>query len=400
VSALPLDGVKVVEFSHMVMGPTAGLVLADLGAEVIKIEPVGEGDKTRRLPGSGSGYFPMFNRNKKSLSVDLKSDEGRQLVHKLIAQADVVTENFRVGALDKMGFGYEELSKENPGLVYLSMKGFLSGPYENRAALDEVVQMMGGLAYMTGPPGKPLRAGTSVNDIMGGMFGAIAVMAALFERTHSGKGRIVRSSLFENNVFLVGQHMAQYGVTGTPAQPMPVRLSAWAVYEVFDTADEEKIFVGVVSDTHWASFCQAFDLPELAADPGMKTNAQRVAARARLIPVIQQKIASMTRANAAARCEQAGLPFAPIQRPEDLFEDPHLAVPGAMTPLTLANGTKLPLPALPIEIDGERLEARLDLPQAGEHSTSIAASLGYSAEDIRQLIERGIISTTDTRVPA
>lgn len=399
-SALPLDGVKVVEFSHMVMGPTAGLVLADLGAEVIKIEPVGEGDKTRRLPGSGSGYFPMFNRNKKSLSVDLKSDEGRQLVHKLIAQADVVTENFRVGALDKMGFGYEELSKENPGLVYLSMKGFLSGPYENRAALDEVVQMMGGLAYMTGPPGKPLRAGTSVNDIMGGMFGAIAVMAALFERTHSGKGRIVRSSLFENNVFLVGQHMAQYGVTGTPAQPMPVRLSAWAVYEVFDTADEEKIFVGVVSDTHWASFCQAFDLPELAADPGMKTNAQRVAARARLIPVIQQKIASMTRANAAARCEQAGLPFAPIQRPEDLFEDPHLAVPGAMTPLTLANGTKLPLPALPIEIDGERLEARLDLPQAGEHSTSIAASLGYSAEDIRQLIERGIISTTDTRVPA
>jgi crotonobetainyl-CoA:carnitine CoA-transferase CaiB-like acyl-CoA transferase len=399
-SALPLEGVKVVEFSHMVMGPTAGLVLADLGAEVIKIEPVGEGDKTRRLPGSGSGYFPMFNRNKKSLSVDLKSDDGRQLVHKLIAQADVVTENFRVGALDNMGFGYEELSQENPGLIYLSMKGFLSGPYEHRAALDEVVQMMGGLAYMTGPPGKPLRAGTSVNDIMGGMFGAIAVMAALFERTHTGKGRIVRSSLFENNAFLVGQHMAQYGVTGTPAQPMPVRLSAWAVYEVFDTADEEKIFIGVVSDTHWASFCTAFDLPDLAADPGLTTNAQRVAARARLIPVIQHKIASMNRAEAAARCEQAGLPFAPIQRPEDLFNDPHLAVPGAMTPLTLANGTKLPLPALPIEIDGDRLEARLDLPKAGEHSTSIAASLGYSAEEIHRLVERGVISTTDERVPA
>jgi crotonobetainyl-CoA:carnitine CoA-transferase CaiB-like acyl-CoA transferase len=399
-SALPLDGIKVVEFSHMVMGPTAGLVLADLGAEVIKIEPVGEGDKTRRLPGSGSGYFPMFNRNKKSLTVDLKSEEGRALVHRLTSQADVVTENFRVGALDKMGFGYEALSQENPGLVYLSMKGFLSGPYENRAALDEVVQMMGGLAYMTGMPGKPLRAGTSVNDIMGGLFGAIAVMAALFERTHTGKGRIVRSSLFENNVFLVGQHMAQYGVTGTPAQPMPVRLSAWAVYEVFDTADDEKIFIGVVSDTHWAAFCSAFDLPELAADPGMKTNAQRVAARARLIPIIQQKIASMSRAEAATRCEKAGLPFAPIQRPEDLFDDPHLAVPGAMTPLTLANGTKLPLPALPIEIDGERLDARLDLPQAGEHSTSIAASLGYSAEEIRQLVERGVISTTDTRVPA
>jgi crotonobetainyl-CoA:carnitine CoA-transferase CaiB-like acyl-CoA transferase len=390
---LPLEGVKVIEFSHMVMGPAAGLVLADLGADVIKIEPVGDGDKTRRLPGSGAGYFPMFNRNKKSLAVDLKSVEGRDLVRKLIAGADVVTENFRGGVLDKLGLGFEELRQENPGLVYLSMKGFLKGPYEDRAAMDEVVQMMGGLAYMTGPPGQPLRAGTSVNDIMGGVFGALAVIAALYERERTGEGQLVRSSLFENNVFLVGQHMAQYGVTGRAARPMPVRLSAWAVYEVFDTADDEKIFIGVVSDTQWTAFCTAFGLDDLAASEEYRTNAGRVAARETLIPVIQATLASMTRDEAAERCEAAVLPFAPINRPEQLFDDPQLAVPGAMTPVTLANGRQLPLPALPVEFDGQRPGLRLDLPRIGEHSDSIAESLGYSQDQIDTMLAEGIISS-------
>jgi crotonobetainyl-CoA:carnitine CoA-transferase CaiB-like acyl-CoA transferase len=388
---LPLTGIKVVEFSHMVMGPAAGLALADLGAEVIKIEPVGAGDKTRYLPGSGAGYFPMFNRNKKSLAVDLKSETGLELVRDLINHADVVTENFRLGGLEAMGLGYEELSKTNPGLVYLSMKGFLQGPYEHRAALDEVVQMMGGLAYMTGPPGQPLRAGTSVNDIMGGLFGAMAVMAALFERTRTGRGQLVRSSLFENNAFLVGQHMAQYGVTGVAASPMPARLSAWAVYEVFDTRDE-KIFIGVVSDTHWRSFCSAFGLEELAQDQSLASNAARVAARNRILPVIRERLAQLTRQEASALCEGANLPFAPIQRPEDLFTDPHLAQPGAMPEVTLANGQKLPLPALPIEMDGHRLGVRLDLPQPGQHSTDIAAELGYDPQKVEDLVAAGVIS--------
>jgi crotonobetainyl-CoA:carnitine CoA-transferase CaiB-like acyl-CoA transferase len=398
VSGLPLKGVKVIEFSHMVMGPAAGLVLADLGADVIKIEPVGEGDKTRRLPGSGAGYFPMFNRNKQSIAVDLKSTEGLELVRKLIAGADVVTENFRGGVLDKLGLGYEELRKDNPGLIYLSMKGFLTGPYENRAAMDEVVQMMGGLAYMTGPPGQPLRAGTSINDIMGGIFGALAVVAALYERVHTGEGQRVRSSLFENNVFLVGQHMAQYGVTGTAARPMPVRLSAWAVYEVFGTADDEKIFIGVVSDTQWTAFCKAFDLEDLAAVEEYRTNPGRVAGRETIIPVIKDKIASLTRAEAARRCEAAVLPFAPINRPEELFDDPQLAVPGAMTPVTLANGKQLPLPALPVEFDGERPGLRLDLPRIGEHSTTVAEALGYSPEQIEHMLEENVISSDTANI--
>lgn len=388
---LPLEGITVVEFSHMVMGPTSGVTLADLGADVVKIEPIGAGDKTRYLPGSGAGYFPMFNRNKKSLAVDLKSEAGLAFVRRLIAGADVVTENFRPGGLEKMGLGYEDLSRDNPGLVYLSMKGFLSGPYEDRAALDEVVQMMGGLAYMTGPPGQPLRAGTSVNDIMGGLFGALAVMAALVDRQHTGRGQLVRSSLFENNVFLVGQHMAQYGVTGTAAAPMPARLSAWAIYEVFDTQDE-KVFIGVVSDTNWRSFCSAFGLEHLAADPTLATNAGRVAARDRLIPAVRSRVAEFTQEQVCQRCEAASLPFAPIQRPEDLFEDPHLQQAGAMPEVTLANGQRLPLPALPIEMGGERLGVRLDLPEPGEHGADIARSLGYDETELEELLATGVIS--------
>ncbi|GAB2676992.1 CaiB/BaiF CoA-transferase family protein [Saccharopolyspora gloriosae] len=379
---LPLEGVRVVEFSHMIMGPSCGLVLADSGADVIKVEPVGDGDKTRVLPGSGAGFFPMFNRNKRSVAVDLKSEEGLEYVKRLIATADVVTENFRSGGLDALGLGYEELSAENPGLIYCSLKGFLSGPYEHRAALDEVVQMMGGLAYMTGPDGRPLRAGASVNDIMGGMFAAMGVMAALYERRTTGHGQLVRSSLFENNVFLVGQHMAQYAVTGRAADPMPSRLSAWAVYDVFDTGDDEKVFIGVVSDTQWRAFCAAFGLPHLAEDPTLATNTQRVGARERIMPTLRDTIRSRTQDETVRLCETARLPFAPIKRPQDLFDDPHLNETGALTEVTLADGRTARLPALPLEMGGRRLPLRLDLPRAGEHTGELARELGYSPEQI------------------
>ncbi len=193
---LPLEGVRVVEFAHMVMGPSCGLVLADLGAEVIKVEPLA-GDNTRRLEAAGSGFYPVFNRNKKSLAIDLQQPDGRDVVRKLLRTADVLTENFRPGALDKLGFSHETLSAENPRLVYCSLKGFLTGPYEHRLALDEVTQMMGGLAYMTGLPDRPLRAGASVIDIVGGTFAAVGILAALRERETTGRGKRVTSALFE-----------------------------------------------------------------------------------------------------------------------------------------------------------------------------------------------------------
>jgi crotonobetainyl-CoA:carnitine CoA-transferase CaiB-like acyl-CoA transferase len=389
--ALPLAGLKVVEFSHMVMGPSAGLILGDMGADVIKVEPVGGGDNTRRLPGSGAGFFPTFNRNKRSLAVDLKSEAGLALVKRLVATADVVTENFRPGALDGLGLGHAALSAQNPRLVYCSMKGFLAGPYETRAALDEVVQMMGGLAYMTGPPGRPLRAGASVNDIMGGMFAVIGVLAALRERDRTGRGRHVKSALFENNVFLVTQHMAQYAVTGQPAKPMPTRLASWGIYDIFETADGRQIFVGIVTDTQWRAFCAEFGLDDLAADATLASNPQRVAARDRTLPRLAELFGAMGYDDVLAACDRCGLAYAPILAPHELFDDPQLAAPDAMVEITLADGSKARLPALPLEMDGARFGLRHDLPKLGANSREIAGGLGYTPEEIEVLVASGVL---------
>jgi crotonobetainyl-CoA:carnitine CoA-transferase CaiB-like acyl-CoA transferase len=399
---LPLSGIRVVEFSHMVMGPSCGLVLGDLGADVVKIEPVGQGDNTRRLPGSGAGFFQAFNRNKRSLALDVKAAKGLAFAKRLVARADVLTENFRPGGLDRLGLGYEALKPDNPGLIYCSLKGFLSGPYENRAALDEVVQMMGGLAYMTGPPGRPLRAGAPVNDIMGGMFAVIGIQAALLERARTGRGQLVRSALFENNAFLVSPHMAQFAVTGRPAAPMPARTSAWGIYDVFDTRDGNQIFIAVVTDTQWRAFCEAFGEPAMLADASLATNPLRVAARDRLLPRLRELFKNLGRAEISRICEAASIGFAPIRRPDELLDDPHLACPGAMIEVALPQGGSTPIPALPIEMNGRRLKKRLDIPRVGEHSADIARELGCEPELIAELIAEGVLGVdgADVEQPA
>ena len=390
-SPLPLAGIRVVEFVHMVMGPTCGLVLADLGAEVIKVEPAPDGDNTRRLTGSGAGFFVNFNRNKKSLAIDVKTPEGRAIVARLVATADVVTENFRPGAMAKLGLDYETLRIKHPALIYASHKGFLDGPYEDRTALDEVVQMMGGLAYMTGLPGRPLRAGTSVNDIMGGMFAAIGVLAALLERKQTGRGKLVRSALFENCAFLVSQHMAAYAMTGKALPPMSIRVSAWGIYDVFETRDDQQIFFSVVSDTQWAAFCDAVGWDARRADPALRTNPQRVAARPSLIPEVQALMKTMTAAEIIALADRAGLPYAPIARPEDLFDDPHLNASGGLADTLLPTGEHAKLPILPLDLDGHRLPKRLDPPAAGAHTSEILTGLGYTAPEIDRLAAQGIV---------
>lgn len=387
---LPLEGIRVIEFTHMVMGPTAGVVLADLGAEVVKIEPL-KGDNTRRLLGSGAGYFSMYNRNKKSLCIDLKSEKGYDVALSMIRQADIMIENFRPGAMEKLGFGYGALSADNPGLIYCSLKGFLPGPYEHRTALDEVTQMMGGLAYMTGPPGRPLRAGASIIDVIGGMFGVIGILAALEERHQTGKGQEIRSSLFESTAFLVGQHMAQYAVTGDPAPPMPVRISAWAVYDIFDTSDQDQVFVGVVSDTQWRKFCEAFELADFIADRSLDANGSRVKQRERILPVIKDVFSQMKKADLMAKLEDTGLPFAPISRPEELFDDPHLNAAGGLLELTIPGGNKTKLPALPLEMNGHRFGVRQDLPHEGEHSCEAILQAGYTQQQIDELLREGVI---------
>jgi crotonobetainyl-CoA:carnitine CoA-transferase CaiB-like acyl-CoA transferase len=391
---LPLAGLKVVEFTHMVMGPTCGLILADLGAEVIKVEPV-EGDRTRTLLGSGAGFFPMFNRNKKSIRINLQHPEGAAAARDLCLAADVVIENFKPGSMTRYGLDYESLAAREPRLIHVSLKGFLPGPYEHRTALDEVVQMMGGLAYMTGRPGDPLRAGTSVNDIMGGMFGAIGVMAALIQRGISGRGQSVQASLFENNVFLVGQHMLQHAITGVAAEPMPNRISAWAVYDVFTVRDGEQIFLAAVSDPQWKIFCEAFGFHDLLADPALASNNLRVGLRHTLIPELKKRLADFSAAELSALFEREGLPYAPIMRPEQLFDDPHLKATGGLAEVRLTDGPGAGGTAqaalLPLALSGDRLGVRMQPPYQGEHTEVLLAGLGYPPERIAALQAAGAV---------
>lgn len=392
---LPFNGLRVLDFGHTVMGPTAGLVFADLGADVIRIEPAPQGDPTRKLKGFGTGYFPFFNRNKKSLALNLKTPKGLTIARTLIGTADILIENFGPGTMDRLGLSYATLKGDHPRLVYLSLKGFLPGPYEKRVALDEVVQMMSGLAYMTGPPGQPLRAGSSVVDIMGGMFGVIAVLAALREREATGKGQFVTASLFESAMFLMGQHLAYAALSDEPVPPMPARVSAWAVYDQFDTEDGERVFLGITSDRHWQRFCEAFERPDLAADETLAANNQRIEARARLMPIVSDMLAAMSLEKLTEKAVAAQLPFAHVARPEQLFDNPHLLAGNRLLQTTLPGGVETHLPALPIEMDGRRTDIQSDPPELGADTRSVLADIGLDEAQIDSLAGQGIIAMND-----
>lgn len=391
---LPLQGIRVLAFTHAVMGPAAGLVLADMGAEVIHLEPP-DGDPTRRLKGFGIGYYPYFTRNMKCLAVDLKAPEGKDLVYKLVRTADVVIENFGPGTMERLGYGYQALSAENPKLVYCSLKGFMPGPYEKRVAMDEVVQMMGGLAYMTGPPGQPLRAGTSIIDITGGMFGAIGIITALYDREKTGKGAEVKSSLFETTAFVMGQHMACSALSGEPVPPMPVRVSAWSVYRLFETRDQENVFIGLISEKHWKSFCQAFNRNDWLEDDRLNSNNGRIDQRDWFLPEVEKMIKKYTKAEVIDICDKAGICFSPVSRPEDLFDDPQLNQDeNGLLDTVFPGGLKTKMPRLPIRISDYDFGLRND-PAAdiGADTAEILDELGLTNEEINALTENKVIKT-------
>ena len=387
----PLAGLRVLEFTQNIMGPSAGLALADLGADVVKIEPAPGGDSTRRLAGFAAGFFGYFNRNKRAIAVDLKHPAGRALVHRLAAGADVLVENYAPGTMERLGCGYDALAAINPRLVYCALKGFHSGPYEHRPALDEVVQFMGGLAYMTGPPGQPLRAGTSVVDIMGGMMAVIAILAALRERDRTGRGQLVKSALFESTVFMMGQHLAGEALTGEPSPPMPARRSAWGIYQVFRTRDADALFLGVTSNAHWQRFCEAFGAADLLADARLASNEDRVAAREWLIPIVAAILARHDKAEIVAKCEAGGIPYAPVAKPGDLLDDPHLRASDALLDVVLPGGQHAKLPRLPIELHGQKPGLRREAPRFGEHTRAVLCEAGLGEDEIAALLRDRVI---------
>jgi len=389
---MPLEDLTILEFTHTVMGPSCGMVLADLGADVIRVEPAPDGDRTRRLHGFATGFFVYFNRNKRCICIDLKSPEGLAVAKDMVRNADALIENFGPGTMDRLGLGWDTVHALNPRLVYLAMKGFLPGPYEHRPSLDELAQFMTGLAYMTGPPGQPLRAGASVVDIMGGVMGVIGLLSALRQRDRDGIGRKVTSSLFESSAFLVAQHMAGEAATGTAPPPMPARRGAWGIYETFPTRNGESLFIGITSDNHWRTFCQKFERPDLFADPRFTTNADRVSNR----PALREYIAAIALQYDIATLErmldEANIPFSPVRTPSDLFDDPQMNAHGRMLPIRMPKGNVAKLPTTPICFDDEAPALRRQPPAAGEHTEEVLHALGYSEAQIAALRAGGAVN--------
>ena len=373
-TGLPLAGVRVVEMTHMVMGPTCGMILAQLGAEVIKVEPPA-GDKTRSLGGMGTSLFPLFNRGKRSVVLDFAKPADRETMHRLLASADVFLENFRDGQLEKQGLGADELRRNYPHLIVAGHKGFLSGPYEHRPALDEVVQMMSGLAAMTGTSARPQRVGSSANDIMGGMFGVISILAALYQKRSGAPGADIRIGLFENCLFLVAQHMVEYEMTGNRPRSMPEREHAWPIYDIFETAGGESIFIGVVTEGHWQSFCREFCLSEFLDDPNLRTTTDRILARSRIIPRVAEVIKDWNATKLSAKLDRLNICFSPINRPEDLFDDPHVLRPGGLVNNVNADGAPFRVPALPIEWNGASIGEGLKVPALGADTEAVRTEL-------------------------
>ena len=379
----PLAGIRVVEMSHMIMGPSCGMFLAFLGAEVIKIEPP-DGDKTRNLTGMGRGFHPTFNRAKRSVCLALDTPAGRDALGTLLATADVFVENFRDQSLAKMGFAPDQLQAKYPKLIVASCKGFLRGPYENRTAMDEVVQMMTGMAYMTGPTGRPLRIGSSANDIMGGLFGAFGVLGALLQRGQDGKGHAVRVGLFENCLLLVAQHMVQFDIEGRESPPMPEREFSWPVYDIFETADGRQIFIGAVTEGQWTTLCGILGLDALKSDPRLQTRPDQIAARGWTLPIIAAAVTGRTFADLIARFEPSGIPFSPIHRPAEMYADPHVTRPGGLLSSRLPEGKTFRAPGIPFEVDGAAVApGNVDIAAIGADTDTVLGALGLDAARIR-----------------
>ncbi len=393
-SALPLAGLKVLELGHIVAGPAAGQILADMGADVIKVESVDGGDQVRQMPGAMSAMFHFLNRNKRSVALDLKG-EGAAIFLQMATGADVVIDNYSYGAVDRLGLGYDVVSQTNPGLVWLSIKGFLPGPSESQPMLDELAQMAGGLAFMTGTEQKPMRAGASIIDIGAAAYGIIAVLAALRQRDTTGQGQRIVAGLYETSVYYVAQWMATAQFGEQESVPLATMQQGtrmgFSVYQLFDTLDGNRVFVGIMSDAHWVRFIKVFGPDTLLDDARFMASADRLVNRAELNAAIGAVLARYTSEDAMARLKTANIPFAPIRRPDQLHAEAHLRASGQLVETPFPNGKTGQLPKLPFRASGFDMPLRSEAPALGADTADVLAALGYSEDDLAALSGRRAI---------
>ncbi|ADJ16871.1 CAIB/BAIF family protein (plasmid) [Halalkalicoccus jeotgali B3] len=394
--ALPLSDISVIELGNIVSAPFASLLLADLGADVVKIERPGVGDLMRSAGESGEAVVNALNRNKRSLALDLQSDRGRKAYHDLASEADVVIENLGPGVADRLKIGYDDLKARNTDLVYLSIKGFHSGPYGDRPGMDMVAESMSGLAAMTGNPGGgPVRVGTSIADIGSAMYGVIGVLTALRERDRTGKGQLVDATLFESAAQWMGYWMTFADMTGQDHPPLGTSHPAFSLYDIFETTDSDRwVFVGVTSDRHWPAFCEAVDRPDLLADRRFETPESRFEHESELVSIAREELTGWNREELVDALLAEGVPAAPVNKPSELLNDEHLEESGMI--ITFGgyhNGMEKRLRTVKTPLSGDRIatEQRLDTPRLGEHSREVVAASGYDEAEIDDLLEEGVI---------
>lgn len=393
-SPLPLRGVRVLELGHIVAAPLAGMILADLGAEVVKVEPL-HGDQSRGSPDQGSVFYSL-NRNKVSLSIDLKKEKGLEALLRLTETADIVLDNHAPGALDRLGVGYEVLAGRNPRIIFCAIRGFLPGPYGDRPLLDELAQMLGGLAYMTGPPGQPLRAGASVVDIGSGMMAVIGILGALIARATSGRGQKIDVGLFETVAFWLSIQVTEAGLTGGVPLPMPMRgmgaRLGFGVYRLFKTREQRLVFIAITSDAHWERFCREFQLDDLWGDETLQTGPGRIDHHERLNARIAELVATYDAGELLERLARSAIPHAPVNTPADLLEDRHIRETGALLQVPVAEGrAPIGVPAVPLRSSEYSWAVRIPPPGLGEHSTLVLRELGLADDEIESLVNTGIL---------
>ncbi len=391
----PLEDITVLELCHIVAGPYTSLLLADLGADVIKIEHPERGDAFRNASPEASSAFNFLNRNKRGVTLNLKDEAGRQAFEDLIRDADVLVENYSPRAIESLDIGYNVLSELNPELVYCSIKGFNEGPYEDRPALDPVAEALSGMMSTTGYPDQPpARCGTSVADMAASLQGALAILAAIRQRDHTGEGQHITAPMFESTVGLMGGGIAFSDAFDEPMAPWEGGgQSQWAPYGVFQTGDDEWVFIGPSSERHWEALCEAMGVPDLAEDDRFRTLPARRENRDELDAALENVFGSLPREEITTRLEHANVPTAPVNDTLEVSADPHLEATDGFVEIAApqkGRGSHR-VPRSPIRSSSFDPVQPTDPPQQGEDTESVLKSMGYSEDRIAELADRGAI---------